>query len=98
MRLLKYFGLLKSKMHIRRVVGKSMAPTLKEGQIVVARHKKHTIGDVVIASVEGREVLKRVITTEPQISLEGDNINSAKYDDVNESDILGVVIWPKIKT
>ena len=75
-----------------------MSSTLKEGQIVIARHKDFAIGDVVIAKVEGREVIKKVISKEPNIILEGDNKNSAKYDDVKESDILGVVIWPKIKT
>ncbi len=75
-----------------------MLPTLKEGQIVIARRKDFAIGDVVIAKAEGREVIKKVISKKPKIILEGDNTNSAKYDDVKESDILGVVIWPKIKT
>lgn len=84
-------------MVIRRVFGRSMFPTLRDGQIVIAWRKKYTTGDVVIAKVQGREVIKRVVKTEPQISLMGDNKNSAKYDDIKESDILGVVLWPKTK-
>lgn len=84
-------------MKIRRVVGNSMHPTLKEGQIVFVMRKKIETSDVVIALADGREVIKRVVGIKPKIILDGDNKNSAKYDDVRESDILGVVIWPKIK-
>lgn len=81
---------------MRRVVGSSMLPTLKNGQFVLAKRKKFKLGDIVIARLEGKEIIKRVTGIEP-ITLSGDNINSAKYDDVKESDILGVLLWPKIK-
>lgn len=84
-------------MIIRRVLGDSMLPTLKEGQIVIAKNKKYKIGDVVIARLEGREVIKRVQSLSPKLILKGDNKNSAVYDDVSESDIVGTVLWPKIK-
>lgn len=83
-------------MLIRRVVGNSMHPSLKQGQLVVAVRKKISTGKVVVAYLEGREVIKRVTSLKPTIVLKGDNNNSAEYDDVRESDILGVVIWPKI--
>lgn len=85
-------------MFIRRLVGNSMTPTLKNGQVIIARRKKYNTGDVVIAKAGGIEVIKRIISVKPKIVLMGDNINSAKYDDIKESDILGVLIWPKIKT
>lgn len=84
-------------MIIRRVVGNSMYPTIKEGQIVLVRRKSIALGDVVLASLEGREVIKRINHLEPKIVLVGDNKNSARYEDVSESDILGVVLWPKTK-
>ena len=83
-------------MLIRRVVGNSMYPVLKQGQIVVAVRKKISTGKVVVAYLEGREVIKRVNSLKPTIVLKGENKKSAEYDDVRESDILGVVIWPKI--
>lgn len=84
-------------MIVRRVVGNSMKPTLRDGQIIIGRKKQFSINDVVVANVEGREVIKRVIQTSPKIEISGDNKNSAVYDDVKESAIVGVVIWPKIK-
>lgn len=84
-------------MIIRRVVGNSMLPTLKNGQIVLAVKKYFEPGDVVIARAEGKEIIKRVTQLKPNITLKGDNKNSAVYHDVEESAIVGVVIWPKIK-
>ncbi len=84
-------------MIIRRVVGNSMLPTLKPGTIVVARKKPFSLGDIVMARIEGREVVKRVAQIKPKLVLRGDNVNSAVYEDVIESAIVGVLIWPKKK-
>lgn len=85
-------------MKIRRVFGNSMEPTLKNGQIVIATNKKYKSGDVVVVKQESREVVKRLSINESKISLYGDNPNSARYENVAKGDIVGVVIWPKIKT
>lgn len=46
---------------IRRVSGKSMLPALKEGAYVVCRTKKlYRAGDVVVANINDREVVKRI--------------------------------------
>lgn len=84
-------------MLIRRVVGNSMFPTLVSGKIVIARKNNYRVHDVVIVKVGNREIIKRIIQLSPTITLKGDNMNSAQYTDIKESDILGVVIWPKIK-
>lgn len=85
-------------MKIRRVVGNSMVPTLRHGQLILVKNKKYLSGDIVMAIQDSREVVKRLFTKDSKISLYGDNPNSAKYENVSKSDIVGVVIWPKIKT
>lgn len=84
-------------MIIRKVYGISMAPTLKPGRVVIAIKRQFKVNDIVIAKIEGREVVKRVTSKEPCISLTGDNKLSAEYFQVAKEAIMGVVIWPKTK-
>ena len=84
-------------MIVRRVVGNSMLPTLKPGRIILARKKSYGPGDIVIACIDGMEVIKRVQALEPRIILEGDNPSSAHYGDVSKTSIQGVLIWPRVK-
>lgn len=88
-------------MQVRRIVGESMVPTLKPGTIVVARKSKMlSVGDIVFARMDGREVVKRIIRiTENGYFLQGDN-KGASTDSrtkglVAPTDILGKVIWPR---
>jgi SOS-response transcriptional repressor LexA len=62
-------------MKIRRIVGTSMEPTYYEKQLVVFwPAKKYKSGDIVMASVEGREVIKRIsATSTDSVYLLGDN-------------------------
>lgn len=64
-------------MFIRRIVGNSMHPTLKQGDIVFVRkiHHMHVqSNDVVIAIINGKEVIKRVgLIKNGKIFLIGDN-------------------------
>lgn len=47
---------------VRRVVGQSMLPTLRPGIVVMFRRfGKCQPGDIVVARVAGREVVKRVL-------------------------------------
>lgn len=85
-------------MKVRRVVGNSMVPTLRHGQLILVKNKKYRSGDVVVAKQDSREVVKRLLFKDTKISLYGDNPNSARYENVAKGDIVGVVIWPKIKT
>ena len=85
-------------MKIRRVVGNSMEPTLVHGQLIIVINKKYKSGDVVVAKQDPGEVVKRLLFKDTKILLYGDNPNSARYENVAKGDIVGAVIWPKIKT
>lgn len=87
---------------LRRVVGDSMNPTLKDGQIVLC-HSIRTFreGQVVVAFMNGREVVKRIKSIENgRIFLEGDNqdasTDSRTHGSVTDSKIEGVVVWPRV--
>ena len=84
-------------MIIRRVVGNSMLPYLKPGNIVLVKKvKKYKIGDIVIANVNNRQVIKRVKNINNNLyELIGDNKNestdSRSFGMVQGTDIKGVV-------
>jgi nickel-type superoxide dismutase maturation protease len=86
---------------VRRVVGESMLPTLKPGQIVfVTPWVRLLPGKVVMARVRNREVIKRVKSVSPEgITLKGDNpdqsTDSRYFGPIDPRTILGVVIWPR---
>lgn len=74
-----------------------MEPALYEGDLVVYLRKKPIIGDIVAATVSGREVIKRVIDiSTTHFVLAGDNAShstdSRQYGPVPRSAIIGVVI------
>ncbi len=79
-----------------------MEPTLHEGQLVVARHKRPAVGDVVIALQDKREVVKRISRcTDDWVYLLGDNpdysTDSRTQGSVRQEDVLGVLIWPRLQ-
>ena len=89
-------------MFMRRVVGNSMAPVLKPGDIVFAKkiHHLHIYADsIVIASINGKEVIKRVgVVKNGKVFLIGDNkaasTDSRTFGLVPCSAVLGkVVFW-----
>ncbi|MGD8373579.1 MAG: S26 family signal peptidase [Candidatus Woesebacteria bacterium] len=83
---------------VRRIVGASMLPSFKPGRLVLAlRCKNPKIGDVVIAKINEREVIKRVFSyNKSGYFLLGDNIlhstDSRKYGFVPANKIIGRVI------
>lgn len=88
-------------MLVRRVVGDSMAPTLKPGAIVVtkpfARYQK---GDVVIIEHDGLEKVKRIQRiNENVVFITGDNpaasTDSMEFGWIDTNMIRGRVIWPR---
>lgn len=82
MKLLRFLPSLRNRpLVIRRVVGESMAPVLQPGQIVIGSGWiEPRVGDIVIAHMKGREVIKRVTVLEgPLVELIGDN-RSASSD------------------
>jgi phage repressor protein C with HTH and peptisase S24 domain len=89
---------------LRRVVGDSMLPAYKNGQLVIASYfHKPKVGYVVVAVQNGREVLKRVVAIDSNhmVELIGDNklhsTDSRHYGKVPIRKVLGVVVWPKVK-
>lgn len=87
--------------YFRRVVGNSMYPTLQHGQIVcVHQLRNFKEGQVVVAYVKGREVIKRITRISGnQVYLEGDNpessTDSRSYGPIIDTHIDGVVFWPR---
>lgn len=83
---------------VRRVVGKSMLPSLRQGSIVFAwRFKKPKVGDIVIAKLGDVEVIKRVFSyNKSGYYLLGDNLScstdSRKHGRVPSSKVIAVVI------
>ncbi len=90
-------------MFVRRVLGKSMLPTLKPGQLVLAiKDKNPAESDIVIAKLDGREVVKRITAVNNgQYFLIGDNrqasTDSRHKGPVTNNAMLGRVIWPRIR-
>jgi len=86
---------------VRRVVGDSMLPALKPGQIVLCHEiRQFRQGQVVVAFVGDREVIKRIASIENgRIFLVGDNekksTDSRHYGSVTDTKIEGTVFWPR---
>ena len=70
---------------VRRVVGRSMYPTLKPGRIVVFRRTwRISAGDIVLAHDGSREVVKRVHAIQnDKVDLRGDNTSESHNIVVN---------------
>lgn len=86
-------------MKLRRVVGDSMKPALFAGDIVVIK-KSNNIqkGDIVMASHNGREIIKRVQKiTKKRVTLVGDNkkasTDSRTFGSLPRKDITGVAVF-----
>jgi nickel-type superoxide dismutase maturation protease len=89
--------------YLRRIEGKSMEPSLKEGQIIlVSQTRVFSRGDVVVVFVKGREVIKRISDQkEGKVFLEGDNkrasTDSRHYGWVIDRHVIGKVVFPNSK-
>ncbi len=86
---------------IRRIAGTSMLPAIRPGQLVAAVRKKPQVGDVVLATVDGRDVVKRVgQLSGGRVYLLGDNptvsTDSRTYGFITAKAVFGVVMWPLV--
>lgn len=85
---------------IRRVVGKSMEPTLYEGDLVLTKRSMPKKNDVVVAEANGREVIKRVKKVHASsIEVVGDNAEaSTDSRDFGPLPLnsVGGVVWMKL--
>lgn len=86
---------------LRRVSGDSMNPTLKNNQIILCSNDRNfKVGQVVLAHVKNREVVKRIAKIENgQVFLETDSKkhahNGRYYATVIDTNIVGIVVWPR---
>lgn len=86
---------------IRRVVGDSMSPTLKNGQIALCHQLgSFESGQVVVAFVDNREVIKRINKIEnDKIYLTSDNLQHLHgrqyFAVITDTKIVGTVFWPR---
>lgn len=86
---------------LRRVVGRSMLPTLRHGQVVVCwRSARVRVGDVVIVVHNGVEKIKRAKEVRTHhIFITGDNpgesTDSRHFGWLTHDQVVGCVIWPK---
>lgn len=83
---------------LRRVTGESMWPTYRNGQIVLVRYTlNYKIGDVVVAIMNRREVVKRIVYMDGnKVFLVGDNTqastDSRTHGWILDRDIVGRVV------
>lgn len=77
-----------------------MLPALRTGQIIIATPwVRLSPGKIIVAIVEGREVIKRVkAVTGGGVIVEGDNpsasTDSRHFGPVDPRSVRGVVVWP----
>ncbi len=77
-----------------------MLPTLKSGQVVlVVRTRKISVGQVAVAFMRGREVIKRIVDIKKgQVYMHGDNAESSTdsrtLGPIPDTKVEGIVIWP----
>lgn len=78
-----------------------MSPALHPGHVVIFLRRPPRTGDVVIAVVNGREIVKRVARiTQNGLQLLGDNsaasTDSRQFGLVPHAAVKGKLVWPRI--
>lgn len=85
---------MKKPLLIRRVVGHSMEPAVRPNQLVMASGWfKPRNQDLVLAEVEGRQVIKRLsLDANNRQQLMSDHPGHGRYSSIEPSGILGRVL------
>lgn len=84
---------------IRRVSGNSMAPTLKDGQIIIASSlKQPKLGAIIVFKHNNREKIKRIKSiSNRKIEVIGDNAgassDSRDFGLIEQDHIIGTVLF-----
>lgn len=75
-----------------------MLPTLRAGQIVLfMKTKSPEAGFVVLSTIDGRDVVKRLHKNAHVYSLRGDNPTaSTDYDDIDMNSVRAKLIYPQV--
>lgn len=92
----------KHRLLLRRVVGASMWPTFKQGEIVVGSTNVADVqvGDVVMVEHDGLEKIKRVADVRPgEIYVLGDNpsasSDSRNFGWLSQGSVKAKIIWSR---
>jgi nickel-type superoxide dismutase maturation protease len=86
---------------IRRVVGQSMSPSLKPGQLIIGLYLgKPKVGELIIFRHKGLEKIKRIDKIEHEsFFVIGDNpqqsTDSRQFGPINSSQVLARIVWPR---
>ncbi|HUD05942.1 MAG TPA: S26 family signal peptidase [Candidatus Saccharimonadales bacterium] len=87
----------------RRVIGKSMLPTLKPGQIIIVSGIYGNLGSdsVVVFNHDNMEKIKRIKDVRRQkMFVVGDNhklsVDSRSFGWLSKEKVIGKIIWPRI--
>jgi len=75
-----------------------MLPTIADGSIVIAIKRPAQLNDIVVATVDGLEVIKRVTDSSgTKVFLSGDNTKASRdsriYGYIDARSIIGIVVW-----
>ncbi len=99
---LRLLGRLRQSFIVRQVQGGSMLPSLRTGQLVVAKRTYRVKpGDVVIVRHAGLEKIKRIKERqEDRLYLLGDNpaasTDSRTFGWIPVECVIAKVVWPKV--
>jgi nickel-type superoxide dismutase maturation protease len=91
----------KRKIKLRRVVGESMLPTLRPGQLVIVGERTTLrVGDIVMIFHDGIEKIKRVARLDAgRVYVLGDNphasTDSREFGWIGAELVVGKVLWPR---
>lgn len=93
----------KRRILIRQIVGTSMLPTFRPGQVVVAIGPVETleVGDIVVLRHGGKDKIKRVaqLKESQEVYLLGDNPSASEdsrnFGWLSSRAVKGKVVWPR---